>query len=89
MNLKFMDILTTDLNCKIKNVEVGKRGSMSGFITCKQNIGEDAKILLIDDFLETGTTLRECVKAITEKNPHCEIVPVIFFRKHNTLKELK
>lgn len=89
LNLKFVDLLGTNLEYKIKNIDTNKRTYISDFIICKRTINDNEKILLIDDFLETGTTIIECIKAIKKEHPNCKIVPVVFFRKHNTLRSLR
>ena len=89
MKIEFNDILSTLLDYKIKSIDTDKRKNLSEFIICNKIFPMNSKILLIDDFLETGTTIIESINAIMKKNPKCSIIPVVFFRESNTKSALR
>lgn len=89
LDIEFLDVLTNNSKEYMKKIKISERSKKFDFISCADITNINGNILLIDDFVETGTTFRECVKAIKNINPNINITRVAIFRTHLTLEELE
>ncbi len=53
--------------------------NMIDAFTCRQSISEGLSVLIIDDVVTTGATLRSAAKAILEKNANCHLFAATVF----------
>lgn len=89
LNLEYVDILSSKGEDKMKDTDYYDRPKRLNFLKCDQRMSDDAKLILIDDFVETGTTFREAIRAIRECNPNILIKRIAFFRTHGTWENLE
>ncbi len=90
INLRYIDALQKNRSFKMKKIEpISTRKSETGFISCNYTFDADDYILLIDDFVDSGTTFRECIQSIRKTNPNVGIVCISIFRTEKTQVELE
>ncbi len=69
LNLKSIDILKKTSDVKQSSLNKLERGNISNFIDKKKYIDlSKEKILLVDDIITTGSTIRRCIEILNELN---------------------
>lgn len=90
IKISYIDALEKTECFYMKKIEpISERKNKTGFISCKYDFEDNDYILLIDDFVDSGTTFRECLNAIKKKNPNVDIVCISVFRTEKTQVELE
>ena len=78
LTIPYENILEKTTNEQMKKKTVSERKQEKAFIRCNTDSLHYDRILLIDDICKTGTTLRQCVEALRNINPSCNITAFCF-----------
>lgn len=90
LGIEYIDGLEKVEQFKIQKIEpISERKKKSGFIKCTHDFMDNDCIILIDDFVDSGTTFRECIRAIKNNNTNVNIVCISIFRTEKTLAGLE
>lgn len=89
LDIPYVDILVKKAYIKIKETDISNRKELSDIYTCNESIVSGNNLLLLDDFVESGTTFKQCEQVIKETYPNLNIHKIAIFRTHNTPEELE
>ena len=80
LHVEYIEILYKVKDVKIKEFEISERKQLIDLFKCETKLPNGSRILLLDDFFETGKTLCEGVKSISKLNPTCDITTFAVIR---------
>lgn len=78
LNIPYADILKKNTSVQQKNLTDSTRKNRNNFIFTDKTALGYGSILLIDDVVKTGTTIKECISTLKSLNPEVKITAFAF-----------